>query len=506
MAQQLQAITIAAPGFYGLNTQDSPVDQQPRFASVALNCVIDQYGRVGARKGYSYLTTDATEISGGDGITAIYEYTASTGSQVVLSAGNNKILSGTTTLVDETPASYTITSENWKIVELNKNVYFFQRDYEPLVYQESTGTVVAMSAATGASGTPPEANEALAAFGKLFVADFVSDKSTVYWSDTLAGSIWDVGSSGSIDVTNVWPHGYDEIVALAQHNNFLVIFGRRSILIYGGVEDPSTMVLSDAIDNVGCIARDSVQNTGSDIIFLAENGVMSLARVIQEKSAPMRDISKNVRNDLVALLRQENSVIKSIYSAEEAVYLLSLPTTGYIYCFDMRGMLEDGSHRATLWDSLDPLCFHVNRDGDILIGKINGIAKYTGYLDDSSTYEMQYYSNPISFGNASMLKFLKKIAMTIIGGSGVTAFLKWAYDYKYDYKSVTYTLSGGAIAEYNTAQYNVDEFTSGVIITRPSINSSGSGYVVTVGLTSNINGAALSIQQIDVLALLGRVI
>lgn len=51
MAKQLQSIAIQAPGFFGLNTQDSPTSLSEQFALVADNCVIDQFGRIGARKG-----------------------------------------------------------------------------------------------------------------------------------------------------------------------------------------------------------------------------------------------------------------------------------------------------------------------------------------------------------------------------------------------------------------------------------------------------------------------
>ena len=64
MAQQLQNITISAPGFFGLNTQDSPIGLDPSFAAVADNCVIDQLGRVGARKGYQYSTTNGASLLG----------------------------------------------------------------------------------------------------------------------------------------------------------------------------------------------------------------------------------------------------------------------------------------------------------------------------------------------------------------------------------------------------------------------------------------------------------
>ena len=80
----------------------------------------------------------------------------------------------------------------------------------------------------------PLANESLAAFGKLWVTDIVGNKHTVYWSDTLNGHAWTGGATGSLKLTTVWPTGYDEVVSLAVHNNFLVIFGKKSILVYSG--------------------------------------------------------------------------------------------------------------------------------------------------------------------------------------------------------------------------------------------------------------------------------
>lgn len=83
------------------------------------------------------------------------------------------------------------------------------------------------------------------------------------------------------------------------------------------------MALTDTIEGIGCIARDSVQQTGTDIIFLSDSGVRSFGRTIQEKSLPMRDISKNVRSDLLALIPLQTYAIKSVYSPEDSfTYLL----------------------------------------------------------------------------------------------------------------------------------------------------------------------------------------
>jgi hypothetical protein len=270
MAQELRSINLVAPAFKGINTEDSPIAQDPSFAEVADNAVIDKRGRIATRKGYDLLTnetitvsdttgftvnetivgsrssasatvkavTNGTQISietsragifsagetitggtsettaaftsvaptgfalGSSAIRAIKQFRDSAGNSKIFSVGNNKIISGTTTLVDETPGSYTITSDNWKMVDFNDSIYFFQRGYQPLVYSNSSGAVETLGSVSGAAGVTGAmyGNEVIAAYGRLWTADFGSDKSTIYWSDLLIGHDWSGGTSGSIDI------------------------------------------------------------------------------------------------------------------------------------------------------------------------------------------------------------------------------------------------------------------------------------------------------------------
>ena len=510
MAQQLQNITVAAPGFAGLNTQDSPINVDPSFAAVADNCVIDKLGRIGARKGWEAVSSNGSSVLGSSrGIETVYEFIDNSGDKVVVSAGNNKLFTGTTTLTDATPTGYTPTANNWKAVTLNDHVYLFQRDHEYVLGTDHGGSFVLEehSAHSHATGTPPEANEVLAAYGRLWAADITGNKHTVYWSDTLNGHHWTGGTSGSLDVTTVWPTGFDEITALAAHNGFLIIFGKKSILVYSGASSPASMTLTDTIEGVGCIARDSVQHTGTDILFLSETGVRSFGRTIQEKSMPMRDISKNVRTDLLNLIPLQTNPIKSLYSSEEAFYLLTLPDSNTVYCFDMRQSLPDGSQRATTWSGMYPLSFAVLEGGEIYIGISSGIVQYKGYMDGAVKYEMRYFSNPMDFGNTSNLKFLKKFNMTIIGGQNTPTTLNWGYDYTANYTKQAFTFGSSNIGEYGVSEYNTTaEYTSSILINTPKVNTSGSGEVVTIGIEAEVNGAAFSIQKIDIHALLGRLI
>ena len=189
MAQELKSINLVAPGFKGINTEDSPLTIDANFAAVADNCVIDRFGRIAARKGYNVLTETATEI-GTEPVEVIKMFRDSGGNTKLFSCGNNKVLSGTTTLVDETPAAYSITGNNWDVVNFNNSIYFFQRGHEPLVYSNSSAAVEPMSSVSGSAGTPPEGNVVIAAWGRLWVADFTADKSTIYWSDLLQGHVW----------------------------------------------------------------------------------------------------------------------------------------------------------------------------------------------------------------------------------------------------------------------------------------------------------------------------
>ena len=507
MAQQLQSITITAPGFAGINTQDAPLSQGPTFAAIADNCIIDKEGRIAARKGYVVLNENDL-LGSSAGVESVGEFVAEDGDITLFSAGNSKIFTGTTTMVDVTPAAYTINNNNWKFVPFNNHMYMFQRGQEPLVYSDSTGTVVAMSDHPDVAGTPPEGNVCIGAFGRLWTADITDDKSTIYWSDLLNGSGWAGGSSGSIDVTKVWPNGYDTVTALAAHNGFLIIFGRSSILVYEGADSPATMTLADTISNIGCVGRDAVVSTGRDLIFLDDSGVRSLSRTIQEKSAPIGDISKNVNNDIKSLFASETGNIRMHYSPKQAFVLLNFPVLGVVYAFDTRFPLEDGSYRATTWSHINPLCFVETSTEKLYIGVASGIAEYIGYKDNETAYLLSYFSHPLSFGDTSKLKFLKKINITTFEGAEAIVVLNWAYDYLIAYSKQAFVLPKSNVGQYNISEFNTDaEYSSSTgLINRQKINTSGQGTVVAVGVESTVEGKSIAIQELNIHALLGRIV
>lgn len=606
MAEQFTNGSIAAPGFSGLNTQDSSVQLSSGFALKAENCVIDRYGRIGARKGWD--NVNPTVLSPAGRVRTVFEFVKSdgnlnfmaanskiygthptTGAYVEYPVGGTEFFPASTTSYSQTGTTVTVTQSS-HTYSVGETIYFgpVTGNADEGIYvvtgvsgstytftspssETTTGTAntiniltsytatgdnwqaVNMPYGTGPSasahaiwvqegtiplvmhklGTPPHNHVdgygfqrlgdiatlpngytvsdfkpscALYAFGRLWVANVASNNTqTVYFSDLQDPAKWTTGTSGKLDISAVIPTG-DPIIGLAQHNGFLIIFCKRHIVVYAGAKDPSTMTLSDTITGVGCIARDSIQSVGgTDILFLSETGIQSLMRVIQEKSLPFRDVSKNVRDNLMSDVASETLAnIKAVYYPTDAFYLLSLPSTGNTYCFDTRGVLENGASRTTIWRNINPTAFCYMENRELWMGQAGYIGKYTGYNDNGSSYRMSYYTNYFDMGDPTAIKILKKINVITIGGSNQVLAIKWGYDYTNNYKSGTVQLATQAVSEYGVGEYGIATYNNGIVLDTVKMQTSGTGKVVQLGFESDISNNPLSIQKIDFSIKMGK--
>jgi hypothetical protein len=288
-------IQVNAPGFLGLNSEQSPVGLSEGWASITDNAIIDANGRIGSRKGYRVLTSDNSDL-GSEKISNIHEARYSDGSVLRFATGNGKFFTFATdgTLTEIT--SGTPSGDDWQIVTLNDDTLLFQRGEVPRIYDKSTSTFGLITAHTNYDGTAPQADCAVAAYGRVWAGGVEGGRATLYWSDLLIGADW-VGSAapgstaGSLDLTNLWPTGNDEITAIAAHNQKLIIFGSQNILIFGSsatdgkLADPANdLFFEDGIVDVGCVGKHAWAVVGNDIWFIDYSGLRSLGRTIQEKA------------------------------------------------------------------------------------------------------------------------------------------------------------------------------------------------------------------------------
>jgi hypothetical protein len=179
----------------------------------------------------------------------------------------------------------------------------------------------------------------------------------------------------------------------------------------------------------------------------------------------------------------------------------------------MRGVMEGGARRVTLWNNITPSAYAIRNNGDLLLGQSGYVGRYNSYTDNGTTYRMSYFTNYFDFGNAAVESILKKIRLAVIGATNQDASLKWAFDYNIDYSSTSFVLSEGITSEYSVDEYfsdddtdNEAEYSSGIILDNISLNIGGKGAVIQIGIEADIEGGALSLQKMDIFAKNGKLV
>lgn len=500
----LQPVSIVAPGFAGLNTQEASVSVPKEFALRAENCVIDTYGRIGSRKGWT--PVNGTAFTGEPG--CIHEHITTTGATTIFFVVGGVVYSinGAGSVTTEYTIASAPANDYWQVFSFNGDAWFFHEDAAPFYYDSSADTWQTLASHLVMPTSVTTAGVATSAYGRTWIASTNLNKTTLYWSDLLIGYDFQGGTASSLNIEKSFTNGTDEITALAAFNGYFVVFCKKSILVYSGADnDPtSNLTLVEVIDGVGCIARDTVQDIGTDILFLSDTGVRSLGRIIQEKSAPIYDVSKNVRDKLILdVIINGDTAVRSVYNEKNAFYILSLVDRNISYVFDTRSKLADGSLRVTTWN-LYPKAMCSLRSRDLYIARDGYIGKYEGNTDNGSSISIAYYTSHLDSGNPSILKILKKATLLMIGGSNTTIIMKWATDYATDYISGQTILPVSGVAEFNVAQFNIDSFGQGITINNVRQQFSGTGRVFQVGIEANISNDSISIQQMDFYVKTGR--
>lgn len=501
----LITIPLVTPAFKGLNKQAETSILGPEWATVATNAVFDSSGRLAARKGWANAT--ASPMSGTPTIEQIHEQIFEDGTTALISAAGSKLWSGVSSPSDVTGTATVTVGNNWQFVNYNGRVLGFQQGEAPI--DRTTGNFADLVAA---SGSVPTGNCAVTHSGRIWAAD--ADKQVIKYCALLDQTHWLTGA-GSIDMSSVWPHGTDEITALAMYNGQMVVFGKNKVVLFGDGQgsalgiDPANIYVVDTIVGTGCIARDSVQQVeGGDLLFLSAQGVQSLGRLIQEKSNPIRNVSANVRDYLTTLVAAETaSKIRSTYSPINSFYLLTLPTVSEVFCFDTSARMEDGTFRVTEWTtSYTALANAVSGTLYTALTGVGGkIGTYATSADNGVQYLFDYVSAWLDLGPeaAQYVKILKNITALVYISLGATVFLKWDLDFQGDFDFRAASVPTVGISEWNVMEWGLGEWSGGLSLRSLGSPASGNGQYIRVGAQILLAGD-VSLQQITLYTKIGR--
>ena len=512
----VQRIPLTLPGFMGLNKQAANSLLGPEWATRLDNTIIDSSNRVAARKGWA----DQTDTPLIDPIITGFEYHKHDGTVILVVATDNGTLHSSTdggATFSVITGSAVFTSGRWQWMNFADSLIGVQDGKDPIVYSGGTFAHIA-------DANVPDGRCGLSAFGRLWIAD--SDGNTLKYCALLDSSDWSGSDSGAFDFKNVW-NGTDTIEHVAAFNGTLVVFGRNNILfLTDGAGsalglDPTQMYVVDTITGTGCIARDSVQHIEGDLWFLSRQGLMSLGRLIQERSNPLQNLSINVQDFLSDSFTAPNfdqTRLRSIYSPTNRFYLLSLPKesatgqgdeVGQVIAFDTRGRMQDGAARCLgIWNGLVPTVFINRVNDDVIIANMKttgALFKYEGQTDDGEPIDFEYRSGWTDLGGQGFLKMLKRMNIVFFSDGAMTVNFLWAWDFKDDFTVRAKTfVAGGIAAEWGIAEWNIGEYSGGVGINDGRVPGNGFGEYIKFGISVSITGNQFSLQQLDLYSKIGR--
>ncbi len=508
----LQTKPLGALGTLGQNSQAAEIDLPSQFATQALNVVLDQGGRMTARKSMTLATISNADL-GAVALKRVYRHNKADGTSEMVSSGNSRIFTGSSTLTSRSSGH---SADRFQFASLNGKLFAAQASHTLRYFNEGTWAETTVA-------TPASPNCIHAAYGRLWAADITNNNYTLYWSDLLDGTNFTTGASGSLDLNKIATSNRDRIVAISSFNRQIVVFGRYSIYFLGLANDlnPSNVstpiYLADFIPNVGCIARDSIVQTGEDIVFLADDGLRSLSRSVQEREGPvpMGDLTaantRKFRSEVISAAANAAD-LTAAWWPNESWYVLFSPTTSEVWVFDMANRVpEVGAPVTTVWRTGTRPVYHAAYWTDDLMyfagtnATVGGLFKYEAY-DTNDSYTAIVTTGWLSLENPATLKHLKKMLLNVRGGGGQTGFLRWYVDFnETDVFSATFTLGTTQNSSYyNVAEYNVGEYTSGVAVTELYVQMSQSAKYIKFSIELPVGGSEITLSNAQAFFTQGR--
>ena len=566
-SKPIQPLVLDSIGIYGLNRQSSAASLPPQFLTTANNIMLDEKGRVTTREGIKQITnnvhtgsldTDGNPTTNTLIVKSLGEYISATGATTLFTgAGANiyKINVANTpyTLDAQTfgGSATTKTDGNWQFTNFNNQFYGVQAGNQPINYDGTTWKdledVGSYHKPTGVTTFTPSC--ILGDYGRIWVGNIGENKDVVYYSDTLIGQTFNGGASGSVDLKTVWSG--DEITALASFMGKLVIFCKNNIVIYNDPWDPAaaSFQLDEVIEGVGCVARDSVQVIGDDIVFLSSSGVRSLARTMVQDKMPLTDLSLAIKDEIrTNIVTADLNKVKGQYDLSTGTYLLGFGGKNILYVFDFKSTTPEGAPRITTWnfDSKKNPGALLSTDDFLYIGlgattNFGKVATYSGfydvekkdvtatygtssacttaghtwesttskcYQDVDNTYQADFKTTWLDFEQPGITKFLKRFLAIWSGGKNMNVTLNWFRDYNVTPTSANFTLdptTGGVNALWGQAKYGNSKYAPAFQPTEYKVSMSKAAKVVRLQIIQTVSGFKASLQNISIWAKQGKI-
>ena len=156
----------------------------------------------------------------------------------------------------------------------------------------------------------------------LIAAGVEDNLDTVYYSQVNDPTSFTGSGSGAITIS-------DQIVGIKGFRTDLFIFCKSSIHKLININDADNVAIVPVAENVGCLSGYSIQEIGGDLIFLAPDGLRTIAGTARIGDVELGTISKAIQPLITDIATAINTfIISSMVLREKSQYRLFYTNTG----------------------------------------------------------------------------------------------------------------------------------------------------------------------------------
>ena len=265
----------------------------------------------------------------------------------------------------------------------------------------------------------------------LLAAGVNDNDSTVYYSANNAPEDFTGTGAGAITIS-------DKIVGIRGFRTDLFIFCENSIHKLININDSQTIAVVPVAENVGCLSGYSIQEIGGDLVFLAPDGIRTVAGTARIGDVELGTVSKAIQPILREVATNiDNFQITSIVLREKSQYRLFYTNVNAV-ATGQKGII--GTLRPNGFEWSETKGLEVTEIGSGF--DTTGIEKYyhgnnSGYVFvhdsgndfDGTTILARYATPDYDYGDLGTLKTLHYLKVSIAAEGLVTPEVQVKFDY-----------------------------------------------------------------------------
>lgn len=362
------------------------------------------------------------------------------------------------------------------------------------------GTTATTLNGTGAPANPKYAEMHL---GRLFLSGYSASPSGI--SISVPGNDTDFNSSGAIEI-----FARDTVIGIKKFRETLYIFCTNGIQKLVGTSS-SDFKLEDVTTAISAVSGDTIQEVAGDVLFLAPDGVRSLAATERVGDVELGLVSTEVQSLLREVIGAYNAdAYSTCVIRKKSQYRLFIQDSNVVdasakgFIGKLKG--PDLSRLSYQWSTLKGFNAYCADSQYVGVNEISVIGHPTnGYVYqmenanslDGNAIEFIYRSPQITFGDSTLRKVLHRAIcyLQAKGDINVTLSTILGFD-EINYPqppSITLNQSG-AVSVYDTAIYDSSVYSElQYPVFREKLN--GSGFTVAFQYSGSSTGASHRIDS-----------